>query len=264
MISLWIDNQLTLGLIQALIAAALALAMVIIGKRADIRVGKEVIVALSRAMVQIIAVSLVLVAVFTGPLYLAIPILAAMMIAAAIITGRRAEGIPHARIIAFKAVLVGAGSIIISMTLAGVIEWDLRSIIPVGSMIVANAMNTSSLALERFKSEVFGHTGEMDTALALGAETNVVVRPYVHAAVKAAMIPRIDSLRSLGIVWIPGIMSGMVLSGTDPIYAGIYQFVIMAMIFASSTLSALTATLFIRDYVFSEADQLIFRPGTEK
>jgi putative ABC transport system permease protein len=52
--------------------------------------------------------------------------------------------------------------------------------------------------------------------------------------VRASLIPRIDSLRSLGIVWIPGLMAGMVLAGSDPVYAAIYQFVVIAMVFASS------------------------------
>jgi putative ABC transport system permease protein len=56
-------------------------------------------------------------------------------------------------------------------------------------------------------------------------------------------------------------MAGMILTGSDPIYAGIYQFVIMAMIFSSSALSSIMALTLIKKYVFSEYDQLIFKPG---
>lgn len=64
----------------------------------------------------------------------------------------------------------------------------------------------------------------------------------------------------LAIVWIPGMMAGMVLSGTDPVYAAIYQFVVMAMIFAAAGLTAVLSTLLIRGKAFSPAEQLILRP----
>ena len=79
----------------------------------------------------------------------------------------------------------------------------------------------------------------------------------VQAAYQASLIPAIDNLRSLGIVWIPGLMAGMVLSGSPPLYAAVYQFVVIAMIFASSGLTALASTLLIRGNVFTEAEQLI-------
>ena len=111
------------------------------------------------------------------------------------------------------------------MTLAGVIAPEIGSLVPVGSMIIANAMNSCAQALERFRAEVTAHTGQIEAGLALGAEPEQLVARYVQSAVTASLIPRIDSLASLGIVWIPGLMAGMLLSGSDPIYAAIYQLV---------------------------------------
>ena len=64
-------------------------------------------------------------------------------------------------------------------------------------------------------------------------------------------------------VWIPGLMAGMILAGSDPIYAAIYQFVVIAMIFASSGLTSLISTLLIRRQAFTAAEQLILRPSQE-
>jgi hypothetical protein len=66
---------------------------------------------------------------------------------------------------------------------------------------------------------------------------------YVRSAVYASLLPRLDMLKSLGLVWIPGVMAGMMVSGASPIYAGIYQFIIVAMILAASGLAGLVATL---------------------
>ena len=75
----------------------------------------------------------------------------------------------------------------------------------------------------------------------------------MQVSFEASLIPAIDSLRSLGIVWIPGLMAGMLLSGRATVYAAIYQFVLLAMIFASSGLTSLVSTLLIRARVMSPA-----------
>jgi putative ABC transport system permease protein len=108
---------------------------------------------------------------------------------------------------------------------------------------------------------VLAHSGEIETALSLGAEARSSVSPYVQASFEASLIPAIDSLRSLGIVWIPGLMAGMMLSGARPVYAAIYQFVVLAMIFAASGLTSLVSTTLIRGRVFSPAEQLLLQPG---
>jgi putative ABC transport system permease protein len=68
-------------------------------------------------------------------------------------------------------------------------------------------------------------------------------------------------LKSLGLVWIPGVMAGMLVSGASPVYAGIFQFIIVAMILSASGIAGLVATLLMRGQAFSSAAQLKFRPG---
>jgi putative ABC transport system permease protein len=180
-----------------------------------------------------------------------------MMLAAAGTAARRGRGIPGAFAISFYGIAGGAGVVIVLMTLAGAIDPRMESLIPVGSMVIASAMNSNSLALERFRSEVTQNVGFIEAGLALGAAPNRVMTPYVQAGVGAGMIPRIDTLRALGIVWIPGLMAGMVLAGSDPIYAAIYQFVVVGMIYAASGLTSLISTLLIRGRAFTRAEQLV-------
>jgi putative ABC transport system permease protein len=147
---------------------------------------------------------------------------------------------PEAFRVSTYSIACGAGSVIALMTWLGVIDTPITTLVPVGSMLIANAMNTNRLALNRFRSEVLAHVGEIETAMALGANRkSSVVAPYVQASFEASLIPAIDSLRSLGIVWIPGLMAGMLLSGARPVLAAIYQFVVLAMIFAASGLTSL-------------------------
>jgi putative ABC transport system permease protein len=182
-----------------------------------------------------------------------------MMLAGAVIAAQRTRHIPGILQVTVCSILLGAGLVIGIMVGLGVIDRAPATLIPVGSILIANAMNTAALALDRFRAEVEAHTGQIEAGLALGAAPTVVVAPYVQAAVQASLIPSLNNLRSLGIVWIPGVMAGMVLAGSDPIVAAIYQFVVVAMLFATAGTTGLLCTLFVRSRAFSQAEQLTLR-----
>jgi putative ABC transport system permease protein len=255
------QGQLQLGLAQAGAAALAALLVVLLARRRGIHLEKELVVAMVRGLVQIVAVGSILLLLLGAPNWTSVFLLVAMIIAAAATSARRAKGVPQAFQVSMWAIACGAGSVIAGMVLLGVIDTPITALVPVGSMLIANAMNTNGLALNRFRADVLAHAGEIETALSLGADGKSSVRRYTQASFEASLIPAIDSLRSLGIVWIPGLMAGMLLSGARPVYAAIYQFVVLAMIFAASGLTSLTGTLLIRTRLFTPAEQLILRPG---
>jgi putative ABC transport system permease protein len=254
-------GQLQLGLAQAAAAALAAMTVVILAGRRGIHLEKDLAVAMVRGLAQIVAVGSILLLLLKAPSWTSIFLLSAMIVAAGATSAKRAKGMPGAFTVSTWAIGGGAGLMIAVMTLLGVIDTPITALVPIGSMMIANAMNTNGLALNRFRSDVLAHVGEIETALALGADGKTSVAPYVQVSFEASLIPAIDSLRSLGIVWIPGLMAGMLLSGARPIYAAIYQFVLLAMIFASSGLTSLVSTLLIRSRVMTPADQLILRPG---
>jgi len=261
MLKLLFHNQLYLGLSQACIAALAALMVVLAAGKRGIHLESDTLVAMVRGIVQIVAVGSILLLLLKGPRWTSGFLLAAMIVAAGATSSRRAKGMPDSFRISTLAIACGAGSIIALMTWLGVIDTAITSLVPVGSMLIANAMNTNGLALNRLRSDVLAHVGEIETALALGAETKASVAPYLQASIEASLIPAIDSIRSLGIVWIPGLMAGMLLSGARPVYAAIYQFVVLAMIFAASGTTSLVSTLLIRAQIFTYGEQLILQPG---
>jgi putative ABC transport system permease protein len=252
-------DPLHLVLAQALLAALAAIIVVSLARRRGINLISDALIAMGRGLLQIIAVGSILALLLKGPRWNGGWLLIAMIVAAGATSARRAKGVPGAFAVSTWAIAIGAGSVIAIMTALGVIDSRITSLVPVGSMLIANAMNTNGLALNRIRADVLAHTGEIETALALGAEAHVSVAPYVQAAFESSMIPAIDSVRSLGIVWIPGLMTGMLLSGARPLYAAVYQFVVLAMILASSGLTSLVSTLFIRARMFTSASQLMLR-----
>ncbi len=259
MLSTIFPDPLALTLAQVALAAIAALVVALLARRRQVHVEKDLAVALVRGLAQISAVGSVLLLMLRGPGWLAVFALAGMAVAAAATSARRANRVPGAFWVSLQAIATGAGSLIGVMVLAGVIDTKITVVVPVGSMLIASAMNANTLALERFRAEVASHAREVEAALALGASADVSVAPYLRSSFGASLTPSIDNLRSLGIVWIPGLMTGMVLSGTPPLRAALYQFVTIAMIFASSGLTCLVGTTLARARAFSPAEQLLMR-----
>lgn len=244
---------------QTVGAAALALAVAFAASRHGIPLRREAATALSRGIGQIIVVGLLLTFVLGSAQWLTTFVLLGMMVAGAVIAARRTRRIPGILQVTIRSVSLSAGVVIVAMIVLGVVDRAPATLIPVGSMLIASAMNTTALALDRFRAEVEAHTGQIEAGLALGASPNAAVTPYVKAAVEAATIPSINNLRSLGIVWIPGLMAGMVLAGSDPVVAAVYQFVVVALLFATAGTTALLCTLFVRSHAFSAVEQLSLR-----
>lgn len=263
MLSRWIENQVWLGLAQAGITMVAALLVVWVTDRLKLGLKKDILVSLGRGIAQIVLVGFLLTVIFSADLWIAIPVILGMIAAASVMTIQRVKHIPNALWISLAGIAAGAGLVISVMTFLGVIEQALTSIIPIGSMMVYGAMNTNALMIERFRSEVTSHVGQIEAGLALGASPEQVIRPYTRRAVSAALTPNINGLRSLGIVWIPGAMAGMVLSGQNPAYAGFYQFVVSGSIFVTASITVLISIVLLRKQVFSKAEQLLLRAEEE-
>jgi putative ABC transport system permease protein len=126
----------------------------------------------------------------------------------------------------------------------GVDPWyDPRYLIPIGGMILGNAMTGASLAGERFQGELRARVDEVETLLALGFSGLEAVRDLYRSAIRAAMIPTINAMLAVGIVQLPGMMTGQILSGTSPLIAVKYQALVMLMITCAVALSSF---LFLR------------------
>lgn len=109
--------------------------------------------------------------------------------------------------------------------------WESRYIVPLAGMIFAASMNSISLATERLEAD-------LDRGDAFDEARG--------AAFKAALIPITNSLFAVGLVSLPGMMTGQILSGTSPLIAARYQMMVMCMMFAAAGLSAAVYLLFVR------------------
>ena len=249
----WIHSQVGLGLGQAMVVSALALGVAWLGHLRKLELRQETAAALVRGLLQMLAIGLVLVWLLKGAAWWSVPALAVMCAVAAGMTQRRLRTKPkngwkpgakpamHSYWLCLRAIGTGSAVVIATMALTRVIAFKATALVPLGSMIIANSMNTCAQVLERYASDLKLNAGRVEAALALGASSTVAALPYARNATNAALIPSLNSLRSLGIVWIPGFAAGMLLSGSDPVYTAIYQFMVIAMIYAASGVTALVA-----------------------
>ncbi len=260
MLTEMLDSQVATGLLQAGAAILLCLGVAALCRHYGVRVGRETSFSLVRGLLQMALVGVVLGLLLTGGLLVGALILLGMMFAAGWTAARRLPQIEGSLLISFLAIGVGAGTVILFMIAIRALDTQIAVLVPVGSMIIANSMNACAQAMERFKSDVMAHVGPIEAALSLGAAPEATVAPYVQSAVYASLLPRLDMLKSLGLVWIPGVMAGMMVSGASPLYAGVYQFIIVAMILAASGLSGAAAIVLLRRRAFTAAQQLLLRP----
>lgn len=139
--------------------------------------------------------------------------------------------------------------------------WEPQYFIPLGGMVVGNSMNAIAITLDRLFSELRSRRGEVEMRLCLGANYREASEDLFRSAIKAGMIPTINSMMAVGIVFIPGMMTGQILAGADPLLAIRYQIVVMLMLIGSTTLGSLLVAYLARRLCFGEAHELKLRPS---
>jgi putative ABC transport system permease protein len=134
--------------------------------------------------------------------------------------------------------------------------YDARYIVPLAGMILGNCLQGNVIALERFYSALRKNENEYATFLMLGATRWEAVRPYFRDAVKAAINPTIASMATMGLVSLPGMMTGQILGGSEPWLAVKYQIAIMICIFTSTTIASIINLKLSLNIAFNAYDVL--------
>jgi putative ABC transport system permease protein len=130
--------------------------------------------------------------------------------------------------------------------------------VPLLGMILGNALNGISLGLDRLSGELSARRGQIEAALSLGATRWEAARPSIRTAVSTGMIPTINSMMVVGIVSLPGMMTGQLLSGVEPIEAVKYQIVIMFLISSASALGTVGVILLTYRRLFTPGHQFLY------
>ncbi|MBW3630603.1 MAG: iron export ABC transporter permease subunit FetB [Gemmatimonadetes bacterium] len=227
---------------------------------------KDFVVGAVRTVFQLALVGYVLVYIFAlDRWYLVIAALLSMLVVATHTAVYRHEESRRALLgITAAAMLLGSG---LSLLYVGAVVvrmepwYNPRYLIPLFGMIVGNAMNAAALAAERLRSEMESRRAEVEAYLALGASPERASREPVRRSLLASLIPTVNGLMVVGLVSIPGMMTGQIIAGASPLTAFRYQIVVMFMLASSVAITATVVTLWYCRIFFTRAEQL--RPGAQ-
>lgn len=240
------------------LAASLGLVAVAVVLTVWMRLGLErsLVWAAARAMGQLLVIGSALVFVLDPDTPLAWSWLWVVLLVcfAAITVQRRAREVPGVgwiALAAFAAAVTVTLGIIFGLA---VFPLEPRTLVPLAGMVVGNSMTATVLVARRIVGELADKRREVEVRLALGHSSEQAARPYLRAAVRTALIPQIETTKAVGIVFLPGAMTGLILAGVDPIDAVLVQIVVMYLVLGSvATTTAVVAfgmvrRLFTRDH----------------
>jgi putative ABC transport system permease protein len=202
-----------------------------------IGIEREVIVASVRAAIQLLVVGLLFGFIFEADiaLVLAATWVVVMVVVGGIVVGRRADGsIPGLTLAGFGAV---AGTAVISLLVAfafGVFELEPVSLVVVSGITIGNAVPSAVLGVKTAATNCSDHAGEVEAALALGMDRRQVVRFMAPRAARTAIIPQVERTKVVGLIALPGAMTGLLLAGVDPFEAVVIQLVVMYLVLGTA------------------------------
>ncbi len=243
----------------AQVAASLALVAVAIAislwQRADLE--REVGVAVARSAVQLIAVGYVIDAIFSSDrIVFVVALLAAMVLFGAFTARKRAAGVPGAFWPLLIALALAAAATIGLVVALDVFQATPRYLVPVGGMVIGNAMTAAAVSLNRLGDDMRTSMRDIEAALALGATAAQAARPIARRSLRSGMIPLIDSTKTTGLIFFPGTMVGMLLAGAAPFDAVRLQLVLLYVLLGSVAIASLTAVALSHRRFFTAAHQL--------
>lgn len=229
-----------------------------------LKLERDILIATIRAGIQLMAVGYVLQLIFAADQwYYILGMILLSITVAARNSASRGAGIPWIFTRVFVTIATVCGFTLGMMLLLDMIEPRPQTLIPLSGMLVGNSMVVSSLLLNRMKENAETMKEEIWVALSLGATGAQASRRATHRAIRAGMIPMIDSMKTVGLVQLPGMMTGLILAGTSPVEAVRYQLLVMFSFTASSALVSILLGLMVYPTLFNSAHQFVGWQQTE-
>ncbi|MFQ5966973.1 MAG: iron export ABC transporter permease subunit FetB [Acidimicrobiia bacterium] len=243
------------GVAASLILVGVAIA---ISVWQGLRVERTIAWASVRAIVQLLVVGVALVFVLDPGRSLAWSWawVVAMVVFAGFTSVRRAPEVPAVlplSLIAYAAAAIVTLSVIFGL---GIFPLEARALIPLAGMMIGNSMNATILCSRRVIEEIRDKRAEVEARLALGQSSRTAAHPYVRTSLRTALIPQIETTKAVGLVFLPGAMTGLILAGVDPIDAVLVQAAIMYLILGSVATTTAVMALGVSSRLFTPDHRL--------
>jgi putative ABC transport system permease protein len=213
----------------------------VLSKTLNLGLEKDTIIATVRSIIQLLAIGYVLQFVFETENFLFIFLMVTLMIVTATLNARKKGASIRGITWKVAATLVFVEILTQSILLGfKITPPTAQYIISISGMVIGNSMVLSILFLNRFTAELEARQDETELILSLGGTPKQAVHSQLKQAIKASMIPTIESQKTMGLVQLPGMMSGQIIAGADPIQAVQFQLLILFLLL---TTAAVTSTM---------------------
>ena len=226
-------TQLLLSLVFVLIPLVLTLYL-------KLGLPTDIIIATIRSTIQLLIIGYILTFVFDAenPIFIILMIIV-MILAATQNVIKKGSGIPG---IAWTILLAMITVELLSMSLMlslGIIDFTAQEVIPISGMVIGNSMVLSLLFVSEFKEEVKRSDENIELILSFGGDKKSAISSSLKSAIRTSMIPTIESQKTMGLVQLPGMMSGLIIGGADPLEAVLYQLLILFLILMTATIASI-------------------------
>ncbi len=249
--------ETNIGWVGLATSMVLVVVAVVLSLVKDMGIERSILWASARALVQLLAVGAVLAFILDRPVGLAFLWVLAMVVVAAVTVRLRVPEVPGAGLLAFASVgiatVVGLG-VMIGL---GIFPLEGRTVVPLSGMIVGNALASTVVVSRRLVTEVADKRAEIEARLALGQPWQEASRPYVRSALRTALLPAIERTKIVGLVALPGAMTGLILAGVDPAAAVKIQAAVMFELLGAEAAAVTVIALGLTRRLFTPDHRLV-------
>ncbi|MCC7429467.1 iron export ABC transporter permease subunit FetB [bacterium] len=225
------------------ISLIFVLVTLFLSKTQKLGIEKELFTGTLRTFAQLMLVGYVLNFIFgqENPFYTT-GILFLMVTTGSLTCAKRGKGFKNAWLVAFFSIFIGTFCTLGVMIFAQALEFTPKIVIPVGGMVIGQATKSCSLSFDRMKAEFRNQKTYIEAATALGLKPVQFSEFLIPASFKASVLPMLDTLKIVGIIQLPGAMTGMIIAGAEPFEAVKFQILIMYLLLGAASFPNLILT----------------------
>ncbi|MGT2398073.1 ABC transporter permease [Staphylococcus aureus] len=243
------------------LTALLLVIPIIISYKEGLHIIKDLIVATLRAVVQLIILGFLLHYIFKiNDKWLLILCVLVIIINASWNTISRASPVMHHVFwISFLAIFIGTALPLGGTGATGAIHFTANEVIPIGGMLANNGLIAINLAYQNLDRAFVQDGTNIESKLSLAATPKLASKGAIRESIRLAIVPTIDSVKTYGLVSIPGMMTGLIIGGVPPLQAIKFQLLVVFIHTTATIMSALIATYLSYGQFFNARHQLVAR-----
>ncbi|HCW7316383.1 TPA: iron export ABC transporter permease subunit FetB [Staphylococcus aureus] len=243
------------------LTALLLVIPIIISYKEGLHIIKDLIVATLRAVVQLIILGFLLHYIFkiNDKWLLVLCVFVIIVNASWNTISRSSPVMHHVFLISFVAIFVGTALPLAGTIATGAIQFTANEVIPIGGMLANNGLIAINLAYQNLDRAFVQDGTNIESKLSLAATPKLASKGAIRESIRLAIVPTIDSVKTYGLVSIPGMMTGLIIGGVPPLQAIKFQLLVVFIHTTATIMSALIATYLSYGQFFNARHQLVAR-----